>query len=242
MATAAQTPQPRTSRNAERLFFQFWTAAAFAMIIMGFLPTWFGRAMFASPQMLPLTPLVWLHGIVFSLWLALFVTQVTLIGTGNRKLHMQLGKAALLFLVVLPVLSFVSALHGAARHAGPPPIPADVFLAVPLAAVIVLPVLIWLGWANRFNAHVHKRMMAFATCVMIQPASGRFFPSIHGMLTVPLAFLFAIVLFDMAVSRRIDGKVLGGAILVFAGLVLPTAIGGTAAWLNIAHGLMRWWG
>jgi hypothetical protein len=78
--------------------------------------------------------------------------------------------------------------------------------------------------------------------VMIQPASGRFFPSIHGMLTVPLAFLFAIVLFDLAVSRRIDGKVLGGAILVFAGLVLPTAIGGTAAWLNIAHGLMRWWG
>src|SRR3546814_15195729 len=78
--------------------------------------------------MLPITPLVWLHGLLFTAWLLLFATQVGLVSGGKLPLHRSLGRLALVFMVALPLVALLSALHGAARHAGPPVLPAANFL------------------------------------------------------------------------------------------------------------------
>src|SRR3546814_6510313 len=114
--------------------------------------------------MLPITPLVWLHGLLFTAWLLLFATQVGLVSGGKLPLHRSLGRLALVFMVALPLVALLSALHGAARHAGPPVIPAANFLAVPLFSALAIAPLIWqIGRAHVCtpvtNAHLVCRLM-----------------------------------------------------------------------------------
>src|SRR3546814_12069522 len=108
--------------------------------------------------MLPITPLVWLHGLLFTAWLLLFATQVGLVSGGKLPLHRSLGRLALVFMVALPLVALLSALHGAARHAGPPVIPAATFLAVPLFSAIATAPLLWLGYRPIGRASVRERV------------------------------------------------------------------------------------
>src|SRR3546814_11421253 len=62
-----------------------WMAAAMLVIVAGFAPTWFLRPWLAQVQMLPITPLVWLHGLLFTAWLLLFATQVGLVSAGAAR-------------------------------------------------------------------------------------------------------------------------------------------------------------
>src|SRR3546814_15291517 len=93
----------------------------------------------------------------------LFATQVGLVSGGKLPLHRSLGRLALVFMVALPLVALLSALHGAARHAGPPVIPAANFLAVPLFSAIAIAPLIWLGYRHRFQPAFHKRYMLLPT-------------------------------------------------------------------------------
>src|SRR3546814_11263401 len=84
-------------------------------------------------------------------------------------------------MVALPLVALLSALHGAARHAGPPVIPAANFLAVPLFSAIAIAPLIWLGYRHRFQPAFHKRYMLMTMVPFIPPGSGRllFLPGIR---------------------------------------------------------------
>src|SRR3546814_12699308 len=101
--------------------------------------------------------------------------------------HRSLGRLALVFMVALPLVALLSALHGAARHAGPPVIPAANFLAVPLFSALAIAPLIWLGYRHRFQPAFHKRYMLITMVPFIAPGSGRllFSPGIMALAGVP---------------------------------------------------------
>ncbi len=97
--------------------------------------TWFLRPWLEPPGFPPLPPLVCLHGIVFTGWAALFMTQASLVSTGRTDLHRKLGMAGMAFAVVLPIIGLFASLSGALRASGPPGIPPMTFLAVPLLSI-----------------------------------------------------------------------------------------------------------
>lgn len=243
MATLAEpTRDPGSVKQRESRFVQLWALAAFLTIVAGFTPSWFAREWLPDQGFQPLTPIVWAHGLVFTSWLLLFTTQVTLAGVGNFKLHRSLGRLSLLFIVALPTLAFLAAMSGAARNAGPPVFPADAFLLLPLVAVPVLPWLVWEGWRNRFTPHLHKRMMLLVTATMINPASGRALPGPIGMLVVPIGFVLAIFVFDYISRKRIERLVLIAGTVVILCQIVPMLIWSSPAWLSISHRLIAWWG
>lgn len=240
MATRAS--KTASSSNAgEHRFFQLWALVAFLLVLVGFAPTWFARSAMGTDEMLPLTPLVWLHGLIFTGWLLLYVTQVSLIGTGNRTRHMALGKASLFFLFALPAIGLLASFHGAARAAGPPVFPSDSFLLLPLVNAIVFPWFVWMGWKHRFDAYTHKRFMTLVTAMMIQPASGRAVNGPIGLVAIPVAMVLAIAAFDMLTRRGVGKAVALGYIVAIAAIVGPLLVWSSEAWLGVSYWLMDGW-
>src|SRR5215207_9549026 len=88
------------SRRRERLFYTGMAAAFVITVFAGFARTYYLRPYFGTPA---LTPLLHLHGIVFTSWLALLLTQTVLVAANRTGIHRRLGVAgaALAVLMVL---------------------------------------------------------------------------------------------------------------------------------------------
>jgi hypothetical protein len=232
-ATAGRRP----AIGRERAFF-FWTAVAMLVVIFaGFASTWFLRPWLVPPGMLPLTPLVWLHGLLFTGWVLMFMTQVSLVSAGRTDLHRKLGVAGLGFAIALPVVGVLSALYGALRAAGPPGIPPMSFLAVPLLGILAATALLFAALRNVRSPAVHKRLMLLTMIVFTAPAFGRMpiFPGPTGFMLVPLTFVAALWIWDRKTLGRIHRATLWGSLVVAASLILPLMIGFTEPWLAFAH-------
>jgi uncharacterized membrane protein len=231
------TARRRPGIAAERAFF-FWIAAAMiAVIFIGFAATWFLRPWLVPPGFLPLTPLVWLHGLLFTAWAGLFMTQVSLVFAGRPDLHRRLGLAGIGFAVALPIVGVLAALTGALRAAGPPGIPPMSFMAVPLLSVFAFTPLIVAALRNRRDPATHKRLMLLAMIIFTAPGFGRMpiFPGPTGFMLMPFTFVAALWAWDRYALGAIHKATLWGSAIVAASLLLPLAIGFTAPWLAFAH-------
>src|SRR5215813_862899 len=78
------------SRRAKRFFYIGMALAILLTVFTGFSRTYYLRPIF---QTQPLMPLLHLHGLIFSSWIALFVTQTTLVARKRTRIHMRLGIA-----------------------------------------------------------------------------------------------------------------------------------------------------
>jgi hypothetical protein len=66
------------------------------LIVAGFSRTFYARPWF---DVLPLATLVYVHGVLFSAWVVLFLVQVRLIGARKPARHQQLGGAGIVLAV-----------------------------------------------------------------------------------------------------------------------------------------------
>ncbi len=150
-------------RPPDRVFFSVAAAWFAAMTIIGFGASLiFGYADESVP--LPFA----IHGVVFALWVAVYVVQTSLIAMSRVEYHKMLGLFAVIVLIALipaglmPVLYKVSVGTKTIDHAG--------FNIVTLILGIVFAAA---GVLNRKNAYVHKRLMLFATLVFCVAAADR---------------------------------------------------------------------
>src|SRR5918997_4593907 len=78
------------SKRRERLFYTGMAVAFAFTVFAGFARTYYLRPYFGTPS---LTPLLHLHGIVFTSWLALLLTQTALVAANRTRIHRRLGVA-----------------------------------------------------------------------------------------------------------------------------------------------------
>ena len=91
-------------------FYPLIAIALVTFIIIGFSRTYYLRFVSDLP---PMKAVLQLHGLVFTAWLALFITQTQLIAAHRFDLHMKLGMAGI-GLAVLIVLIGLATVFGAA--------------------------------------------------------------------------------------------------------------------------------
>lgn len=235
------TRSPAVSRwNAERLFYSGMALAMLATIFIGFAPSYYLRGVVEPyAPTLPLTPLSHLHGILFSAWTALFVTQTWLVGAGRRDIHRVLGLIGFALLPAMIVVALLASLYGAVRHAGPPMIPPLNFLAVPLFDIPVFAILIGVALWKRREAQTHKRLMLLTMVGMMGPAIGRLpivttLPPPVVIFGLPDLFLLALVGWDLATRGRLHKATIWGGALLVGSQVFRTAIMMTPAWVAVA--------
>lgn len=234
------TPTPK-----EHVFFSTMSVIIVVAVAVGFSNTYLPKMLNPSVQ---LPAIIHIHGLVFMLWLAFFLFQVTLIARNKIDLHARLGPWGVLFTLVMLVAGSTAAITVAKLgHKGIPGAEfpdAAGFLLLNLSALFVFAVLTGLGWLNRHNPTVHKRFMLMATVGGLAPPGVARLPLIAGS-TPAIAIAVMILIFagpvhDLIRNKRIHWAYLVAIVIIVVSLppvVLP--LSATNLWTAVASMLLH---
>jgi hypothetical protein len=232
------------SKRRERLFYTGMAIAIVLTVFAGFAQTYYLRPFFGTPA---LTPLLHLHGIVFTSWLALFLTQTVLVAANRTSIHRRLGVAGAVLAVLMILIGCATAIIRAKIVQVPPGTPSPlVFLTIPLGDMLVFACLVGAGFYFRRRVDVHKRLMLLAT-ISILPAATARLPFAFIQQVGPLAFfgladlfIVACLLYDLITRRRLHRATVWGGLLIVVSQPLRLIIGNTQAWIAFASWLTEW--
>jgi hypothetical protein len=161
-----------------------------ALVFAGFARSYYLRAFLSARH---LTPLVHVHGVLMTGWIALFLTQALLIRKRRVAVHRGLGvlgAALAAVIVIIGSLTVAAAIHRRFPGSGLTRF-ARIFvefdgLSLWVFGALVLAAVLW-----RTRADVHKRLMLSATVTLLPPAVGRIaeqlVPGSHWQLVIAAA-------------------------------------------------------
>ena len=236
MATVASPAAD--SKASERKFYSRMALFLVFVVLLGFAPSFYLRGIVPPyPRPNPtLPPAVILHGLVFTLWMAVIVAQTQLIAARKHEVHMRLGKAGMLLAIVMIPVMYMTAVWQVARANQPPFTDPLTWTIVPLAVIIPFAIVVWNGWAKRRDAQSHKRLMLSAAIMVVMgPSVGRLPlapPTMGGttfLLLLGLALFVPLFVWD----RRAVGRIHPATRLGFAMAALSVAIPLTVFWLGL---------
>lgn len=198
-----------------------WIAIALStVVIVGFSRTYYLRFLSDLP---PMTMLVHLHGLVFTAWLALFITQTRLVAANRVDLHMKLGVVGIALAIAITVVGLWTVVVGA----GPVRIRVTGLTnaqhtLVGLTSIGMFAAFVALGVATRRRGAVHKRFMVLAMIAALSPATARVMilfgspQSVRWFVpAVAAAFVIACLVYDWRRYRVVHpAYVIGGAVIV----------------------------
>ncbi len=240
---SGQRPTYRpVNRTVERVFYSGMAILLCVCVYIGFSPTYFQAGMMRAP--LP-SPILHIHGAVFTLWMLLFVVQAALISARRVKWHRSFGSVAFCLppiMIVLGVMAAIDALHRGVKIG---PLDPAVSAAIPLIGIVGFTVVIYASWRARRRPDAHKRLIMVATMGLVAAAFGRFpwdrigFPPAAGAVTGLGILLLIFIVYELVSIRRIHRSTMWAAPLVFASVALAVPIGMTPAWHAFAALLNR---
>jgi len=232
----------RQAKTRERVFYSGMAIAVLMVIFVGFSRTFYLRPYFHSERLIPL---LILHGMIFSSWLALFVTQTTLVATKRTRIHMKLGVAGGVIAALMIIIGSFTAI---VRAKGPSPLP-DVnplsFLTIPLGDMLVFGILVSAAFYFRRKLDTHKRLMLLSSIALLPAGVARwpigFIETGGPLVFYGLADLFIVpcLVFDIVTRGRPHRATLLAGSLVVISQPLRLMIGSTHAWLVFATWLTR---
>lgn len=239
-----EAPPPRASGGVvefiDRWIRVFTVALIIATVLAGFVPDSIMKVgLVEAGKRPPFPPVLHVHAALMGTWLLLLLTQTTLMATGRRTLHMQLGVAAVVLapaivvtgLVLVPTMYHANwaAAHAANLSLAPNAVPPNMTFATNIAlnqlrAGVLFPIVVAIGLlARRRDSGLHKRMMVLATVLPLGAAISRinWLPTSvpHSGLTIDLLPVLVIVpmfAWDLFRLHRVHR-----AYLIWFALLLP---------------------
>lgn len=246
-ALPAAVPRPANAWARDRRFFTGIALAMMLTVFAGFAPSYYLKVVTGRPGVSGqpiLSPLMHVHGLVFTSWIVLFLIQTRLVAGRRLALHRRLGYGAAVLAAAMIVLGVGAAVdaarRGAAPPGGPPPL---VFMIIPLADMVIFSTLVGAGMWFRRRGDIHKRLMLTSTISILTPAIAR----VPGVLAAgPLAFfaltdLFVVagMVYDRMTRGRVHPAFWWGGGLLLASQAGRLALSGTPWWLAVATWLTR---
>jgi hypothetical protein len=224
--------------QADRFFFSGMAVASLLAVLVGFAPTYFVR----SATLAPLTPLYQVHGLIFTSWILLFITQTALVAAHRTDIHRRLGLAGAVLAFVVFIFGITVSIETLRRGGGTQFGEPREFLSIPLGDMISFAVLVAAAVVLRRRPDAHKRLMLLATISILTAAVARFLAQINVSGTTVMflgtdLFVLALILYDFTTLGRIHPASLWGGAMVVAFKPLLFAISGTSAWLAFADAL-----
>ena len=166
----------------------------------------------------------------------LIVAQTQLISARKHAIHMTLGKAGMLFAILMIPVMYLTAVWQVARANQPPFTDPLTWTIVPLAVIVPFAIVVWSGWQHRRDVQTHKRLMlSAAIMVMMGPSIGRLPIAPPVLVGMTIQLLLGLLLFiPMAVhDRKLHGAVHPATKFGFGMAALTVAIPLAVFWLNL---------
>jgi hypothetical protein len=206
---------------------------------VGFWPTYYGplvRLTIAQP------PLIHVHAIVFTGWLALFAAQALLAANGRLRWHLRLGRIGIAYGVLLVIVGLTTGVLRSAQL--PRGGQAEGLLYVALVDMLLFAS--FFGAAIRFRRRpdVHKKLMTVAATALLVAAAGRmsFLPAppagLAGMYLVWSSPLLLAVVYDLRHIRAVHPVYVAG-LVAFAFRVWSEPLALTSTWSAFATLVFR---
>lgn len=223
----------------DSVFYISMAAAVGVVTFIGFSRSFYLKSVFHAPP--ELSALMVAHGLAFTTWVAVLMTQTGFVAAGRRDLHRRLGGAGIALaglMVVLGLWLAIDALRRGFAPVGAPPAP--VFFAIPFFDMIAFAAVIAMGYANRRRLDWHKRLMILSNAALMDAAFARFPLDAIEKGGAPLYFLLAdlfvvaMAVYDGRTLKRIHPATLWAGGIVIASQVIRLAVSGTAAWASFA--------
>jgi hypothetical protein len=191
----------------------------------------------------PFTPLVHLHGALFTGWVVLFITQTALVASHRLAVHRRLGVAGAVLAAAMVLVGTSTAVATAKRGGAPVGVDPLAFLAIPIFDMVLFATFVTAALVLRRNKETHKRLMLLAYISIIVAAVAR----LPGVLPLgPLAFfglgyflVVVAVIYDLVSRHRVHKAYLWGGALMVASVPLRLAISGTGLWQAFAQALTK---
>jgi len=240
MATAAvATPvtEKPSCRSREHQIFWGMSVLIALVVFIGFARTYF-LAGFFHAKPFP-APIIHVHGMVFTSWIALLVIQASLAANRRADIHRRLGIVGFVLAPFVLVLGILVAHEMLSRLWAVPGFDARAIYAVALSEVLGFAVPVAFALRLRHKPAYHKRLILIGTIAMTTAAFGRW--PVHFLLHKPLpammamfALLALLAVFDMLSMRRVHPATALGGIWVVVIELTAIGVGHTAAWQNFA--------
>jgi len=211
-----------------------------------------GRAYPGRELAPPIRTLLILHGVAMATWMLLFLVQPLLIATGNRRLHMRLGKIGAITAAAIVILGF--RLGVAAARINPTDLlvwglPPNRFLAIPICSILLFGGLVTAGILTRRRPQTHRALMLLATLAAMPAAVSRIDTISHlyqgtvwerafGPFLGTLAVAFLLLLWKWMATRKLDRAYALGCVGLVVSSALIMRVATTGAWEHIARLLM----
>ncbi len=237
---ANATARTRLLFRYDNLFFSGMAGVALIAILVGFARTYFLAGLFRAP--LP-NLLVHIHAAAFTLWIIFFIAQISLVTARRVDLHRRLGLLGFALALVMIVLGTATASDRLARHVAQPGTDTveevRAFYAVPLADMLLFSTLVYLGYGNRFQPAVHKRLMWFATLSLLDAGFDRWpvfdpysLPVVNLICFTPLLLLM--IGYDWLSTGKVQRVTIWSTIFIVVVQQMRHPLSHTAAWQSFA--------
>jgi len=259
MATLADSTVGKSAPSGltaviDRWIYVFMAVLFLATVLAGFIPDSIAKVnAVQAGQRPPFPPVLHIHAVLMGAWIMLLVAQTSLMATGWRAYHRQLGLASMVLAPAMVVTGFILVptmyfMVWGALQSGLPPA-AEAGLTETLAfqtnialfqirAGVVFPLMVGLAVAARGkDAGLHKRLMILATVTPLPAAIDRLgwlpssLPASPATIDLYLLLWIAPMFFwDLYRLGRIHR-----AYLIWLGANLPFAILAYSLWGS------KWW-
>ena len=242
MATATM---PRTTadivirtRKHDRLFFSGMAILILLTTVVGFARTYFLAGVFRAH--LP-SPIIHIHGAVFSLWILLLVVQTSLVAAHRTDIHRKLGLTG--FGVACLIAHPRSARGDQLAFAQFCPTGISLWrsdlLRGPAPDMLIFTALAFFAYRLRRDSAAHKRLIMIATIGLMDAPTGRPpFASITGAphmdVLFCMIFLLLVVGYDLVSLRKLHPATIWGGSFVIVVEQLRIPIGMSGAWHSFA--------
>lgn len=227
-------------KRTDATFYLVMAIASTCLVFLGFARTYYLKPFFGTPA---LRPLLHLHGVVFTVWMLIFVTQTALIASNRRALHRRLGYAAGIFACAMVALGLLVAFSAERLGHGNSLADSETVFLISLGDILTFVVFLGAGFLWRRNPEAHQRLMLLAVVAGLLSAAIPRAPLIGGhpaaMGITGLGFLFAGPIYDLITRHRIHPAYIWGCIFSLATFVpVRIALASTPGWHHIARWLV----
>jgi hypothetical protein len=230
------------NKTAERVFFGGMAMLLCVVVFIGFFRTFFGAGFVEAP--LP-SPILRVHGIVFTAWMLLFLTQAALISARRVAWHRTLGIAAFCLPPLMIALGVIAAIDALGRKVTIGTLDPATSLALPLVNITAFAIVIFAAWKARRQPDAHKRLVVLATVSLSTAALGRIpwaqmgIPAAAGPVISLAVLILMVVAYDLLSLRRVHRTTMWAAPVAFVAGAFAVPFGMTSVWHHFAELLTR---